>query len=158
MELPDPVAYAVQPLFDALPLDRAMVELLPGEGAGEQYTALVRSALRQAPIAGNLPLHAALWLYVDELDRSHEISQNIKDATGSYWHGIMHRREGDFSNSHYWFTRAGIHPAMLALPGYDGHALVDEVAAVRPANPPEVLRKQRDEWASLFAWCARQRP
>lgn len=156
MELPEPVARAVQPVFDALPLDQAMAELVPREGAGDGLKKTVRAALKAPAIAENPALQAGLWLYVDELDLSHQVSQTMKDPTGAYWHGIMHRREGDFSNSHYWFNRAGDHPAMAALPGYDGHALVDEVAGARRSNPPEVVQKQREEWANLFAWCANQ--
>jgi len=52
---------------------------------------------------------AGLWLMYDDLDRSHTISQSIETPTGSYWHAIMHRREGDFGNSKYWFHRVGKH-------------------------------------------------
>ena len=52
---------------------------------------------------------AAVWLLHDELDQSHRISQDVDTPTGSFWHGIMHRREGDFSNSKYWFARIGRH-------------------------------------------------
>lgn len=54
---------------------------------------------------------SGLWLHHDFLDRSHEISQEISAPMGSYWHGIMHRREGDFWNAKYWFRRAGELPA-----------------------------------------------
>ena len=155
MDLPEHIAAAVQPLFDVLPLDDAMPELVPQSGAAEDVKGIVRAVLKSPAVGDQPALQSALWLYVDELDLSHEISQTLKDATGSYWHGIMHRREGDFSNSHYWFNRTGAHPAMASLPGYDGHGLVDEVAAARPANPRDVVQKQREEWANLFAWCAR---
>src|SRR4051794_32254466 len=46
-------------------------------------------------------LVAGLWLWHDWLDESHRISQRVETADGSYWHAIMHRREGDFSNSKY---------------------------------------------------------
>src|SRR5262249_35721072 len=48
---------------------------------------------------------AALWLHHDFLDESHRISQEIETPTGSYWHGILHRREPDYGNSKYWFRR-----------------------------------------------------
>jgi hypothetical protein len=58
---------------------------------------------------------SGLWLYHDFLDESHSISQEIHSATGSYWHGIMHRREPDYSNSKYWFRRVGEHPIFSEL-------------------------------------------
>ena len=36
---------------------------------------------------------SGLWLLYDFLDESHVISQDINTTTGSYWHGIMHRRK-----------------------------------------------------------------
>src|SRR5262245_42828676 len=58
---------------------------------------------------------SGLWLYHDWLDESHRISQSIDTPTGSFWHAIMHRREGDFSNSKYWYARCANHPAMAPL-------------------------------------------
>ena len=53
---------------------------------------------------------SGLLLWNDALDESHNISQGLEDQTGSYWHGIMHRREPDYSNAKYWFGRVGAHP------------------------------------------------
>jgi len=53
---------------------------------------------------------SGLWLLHDFLDESHTISQGIATASGSFWHGIMHRREGDFSNAKYWFRKVDDHP------------------------------------------------
>lgn len=54
---------------------------------------------------------AGLLLLNDDLESSHQISQQINTRTGAFWHAIMHRREGDFSNARHWLQTAGIHPA-----------------------------------------------
>jgi hypothetical protein len=72
---------------------------------------------------------SAAWLLHDYLDESHKISQEIDTQSGSFWHGIMHRREGDFSNAKYWFRRVGKHP-VLDLVGQRAA----EMAAVRGAE------------------------
>ncbi|RXZ80071.1 hypothetical protein EBB07_20225 [Paenibacillaceae bacterium] len=60
-------------------------------------------------------LKSGLLLWNDNLDSSHTLSQDINNVTGSYLHAIMHRMEGDYSNSKYWFRLAGDHPAMVKL-------------------------------------------
>ena len=60
-------------------------------------------------------IKSGLLLWNDALDESHTISQELQNQTGSYWHGIMHRREPDYSNSKYWFGRVGTHPIFPAL-------------------------------------------
>lgn len=52
---------------------------------------------------------AGLWLWNDLLEESHAISQAVHTAEGSWWHGIMHRREPDAGNASYWFRRVGDH-------------------------------------------------
>ena len=74
-------------------------------------------------------LQSAALLWHDDLDGSHEISQGIQTADGSFLHGIMHRREPDNSNAKYWFRRVGDHPSFPALA-----VAVRDFAA---ANPPE---------------------
>lgn len=58
---------------------------------------------------------AGLLLWNDDLDASHRVAQDIETPTGSFWHAIMHRREGDGGNSKYWWARTGRHPAFAGV-------------------------------------------
>ena len=60
-------------------------------------------------------IKSGLLLWNDALDDSHDISQGLRNNTGSYWHGIMHRREPDYGNAKYWFGRVGTHPIFPKL-------------------------------------------
>lgn len=124
---------------------------------------------------------AGLWLWHDYLDESHQISQSLASATGSFWHAIMHRREGDFSNSKYWYARCRNHPIIGTLtnqaaqilhplpadkrllrlinPTWDPEAFVDLVESVhqRPNDPlhATAVSLQQLEWRILFDHCTR---
>lgn len=174
LHLPEPFTDALRPLFEALPPGRAMDRLVVDDGhaAAPEHVALVEQITRLPVIHDRPDLAAALWLYVDELDRSHTLSQGIDTPTGSFWHAIMHRREGDFSNSKYWYRRVGKHPAMnrisisggsagsgTTVGGYDPHAFVDRVERCVQRDPTkcaELVTMQRREWFALFEWCAGQ--
>ncbi|MBC8002177.1 MAG: hypothetical protein H7X97_06275 [Opitutaceae bacterium] len=86
----------------AVKLNRRLDELFKGSRLDHGRQMLIRSL-------------SLLWH--DHLDASHEISQDIPDADGSYLHGIMHRREPDYGNAKYWFNRVGKHPAFPLLAG-----------------------------------------
>lgn len=122
---------------------------------------------------------AGIWLLFNYLEESHTISQSIEAPTGSFWHGIMHRREGDFFNSKYWFERVGEHPVFPQLKKIAGelafavesHPTVSflnkqtrwnpfdfvDLVEARLANksPHELLCKriQQCEWELLFDFC-----
>lgn len=107
---------------------------------------------------------SGLWLLAGELDRSHTISQNISSAEGSFWHGIMHRREADFGNSKYWFGRVGSHPVFDQLAKLtegiytDPYQFVDECSRVQRGggeSPQQCQRVQWLEWQALMAHCIR---
>jgi hypothetical protein len=124
---------------------------------------------------------AGLWLWHDGLNESHRIAQSLSDSTGSFWHAIMHRREGDFSNSKYWYARAAGHPAINVLAaqagsliadypadqrllrivarGFDPNALVDLVEQVHqtPDDPSHraAVSLQQLEWRILFDQCGK---
>jgi hypothetical protein len=109
---------------------------------------------------------AGFWLWLDGLDECHRIVQNSPDekweATYAFWHAIMHRREGDFSNSKYWYARAGEHPVFKTLAaqpgGWSAGALVDLVREVhqKPDDPRYKLavKMQKLEWETLMEYCA----
>ncbi len=106
----------------------AIIAQAPRPGLGDTpKCAKTRDAIEEL-LASKTPLAATtgdpqsealalsgLWLLAGELDRSHTISQSVETAEGSYWHGIMHRREGDFWNSKYWFRRVGRHSVLAEL-------------------------------------------
>jgi hypothetical protein len=154
LELPQALAEAMAPLFRLAPMEGAMTALVVTSEASPALVGEVSRIVEHPAIDGNPGLAAGLWLYIDDLDRSHTVSQGMDDETGSFWHGIMHRREGDFSNSHYWFRRVGRHPAMALIPGYDAHAFIDAVAAAHAQAPEALVQMQRAEWQALFRWCA----
>jgi hypothetical protein len=107
---------------------------------------------------------AGVWLLHDFLDESHMISQSIETPSGSYWHAIMHRREGDFSNAKYWYRRVGRHPVLEKLSerlgeDYDPFQFVERCeSAIRrkQGDLNACLDIQRAEWELLFDSCYRE--
>jgi hypothetical protein len=124
---------------------------------------------------------AGLWLYFDWLEPSHRISQDLPGATGAFWHAILHRRDGDFSNSKYWYARCRNHPILPAIganvsrivnempadksllrlitPGWNPDAFVDFVEQIHTqSNDPRYtlgVAIQKIEWQMLFDHCTR---
>jgi hypothetical protein len=175
-ELFDPTTYG--PLVADLLTEKRLAPLGPGTPNGAMKPKL--EALR---VEGLFPYQtrdldmgraclAGLWLYHDFLDESHSISQEIATPTGSFWHGIMHRREPDPSNAKYWFHRVGDHPVFEELAkdaadlGYLGMGMrwepfdfVDSCEEHRGSGSEAELtcrRVQRREWELLFDWCYEQ--
>jgi hypothetical protein len=158
-------------------------------GAGDREAFAALQALSPEDMLSQQPkdrdeaagLLAGLWLWHDCLDESHRISQSITTPTGSMWHAIMHRREGDFSNSKYWYARCRNHSMLqtlgatanevintfpadkrafkIAVNGWNPDALVDLVEAVcdKPSDPSHRLAVslQQLEWRTLFDSCTR---
>jgi hypothetical protein len=126
-------------------------------------------------------VRAALWLWHDWLESAHRIVQSLNTPSGAFWHAIMHRREGDLSNSKYWYARCADHPILPALgvaaggvispypadkellkiahDGFHPAALVDLVQKVhdKPEDPRHSLAValQQLEWRVLFDHCVR---
>ncbi len=151
LNLPQEIAEACAPLFRAVPWENAMPHLL---GSHPHHRETVEAILALPVMQQNPALSAGLWLYVDDLERSHTVSQSLPDPTGAFWHGIMHRREGDFSNSRYWMRRAESHPLLSGSEIPDPVELVHAVAGAGGRDDPALIARQRTEWAALFQWCA----
>ena len=86
--------------------------------AKEKLKTAAERQLLSGPVVGHEDARAmlsGLWLWHDWLDESHTLSQSIHTPTGSLWHAIMHRREGDFSNSKYWLSKCEGHPVFATL-------------------------------------------
>jgi hypothetical protein len=182
----DPQAYGpvLAPVLETdrrRPLDAGR----PDQSARSALEALsVDTAFRHARIVDHDAARcclSAVWLLHDFLDESHTISQKIETSSGSFWHGIMHRREGDFSNAKYWFRRVGRHGAFEAIgqraaelaavrgderaikklitsSAWDPFAFVDLCeSAVHGKNPSLelCLDIQQAEWEMLFDHCYR---
>ena len=145
---------------------------IPGLAAGPQDSRLA-ATIRQSSthgwkdVAGSARslCESGLWLLAGDLDRSHEISQADHSAEGSFWHAIMHRREGDFGNSKYWFRRVGEHPLFdqlseLTQGEYDDpFEFVDVCSeAVQQGGDAEQRCKaaQWTEWQALMVHCLQQ--
>lgn len=116
---------------------------------------------------------SGLYLLAGDLDRSHAISQAIESTEGSFWHGIMHRREPDYGNAKYWFRRVGQHEAYDAmhaaaakanLASHDGAgsdrwdplALVDLYQAGHQRGgeaEQQAIQLGWIEWQVLFSYC-----
>ena len=71
-----------------------------------------------APLLPNAPIglvRAGLFYYHNALDDSHKQAARDEGDPAAYWHGMVHRREGDFENARYWMRRAGEQPVFQEM-------------------------------------------
>ena len=126
-------------------------------------------------------VRSGILLRADLNDASHTVSQSLETTEGSYWHGLMHRREPDFSNAKYWFRRVGEHPifvdlrsaairlaeqklpegelrSLLTAEAWDPYMFVDACQeALYEGRDRELCLQIADaEWRLLFDFCYRQ--
>lgn len=121
---------------------------------------------------------AGILLWNDDLKAAHPLVQELPDDTAAFWHAVLHRREGDYSNARYWWNRVGEHPAFepifdSVLHRVPEFSLLDEVRASGRWLPlefnaacqkwasdgkheAELRATQRLEMRGLLEWCASQ--
>jgi hypothetical protein len=156
-------------------------ELVPTEPIDYSLLQRIRDA-DDAAISGGKPIadsgmfalvRGGLFYAVDAIHEAHAIFQEAKGDLGSYWHGMMHRREGDFDNARYWFRRAGTLPFFASLqqaasefsadmarqPNWDPYLLTGQCEQARFGAEEavvECVRLQRVEFDGIFDYCWRQ--
>jgi hypothetical protein len=163
-----------------------LVPRKPGSAeAAEMLHALSPADLLDKPVQSSddaACLLSAMWLWHDYLDESHTISQQIHTPSGSYFHAIMHRMEGDFGNAKYWYAKCASHPVLpviaatakdivsrapldkaalrMTLQEWNGPAFVDYVQSLHESPSDEryavAVALQQLEWRALFDYCTRQ--
>lgn len=161
--------------------DGLLSRLMPGDILDREAWRRARDA-DDATVAGGVPIRqpdffrlvrGGVLYALDDLDGSHRIFQDAPGDLGSYWHGMVHRREGDFDNARYWFRRAGTLPVFAAMHGraaaisadmarqlsWDAYLFTGlcEQARFGAEDERRVLPQlQRVEFDVLFDYCWRQ--
>lgn len=153
----------------------ALVKEVKGLGVEELFGGRVIDRERA------MAARAGLFLAIDAWDEAHAVAQDLDIPEGSYWHGIVHRREPDASNAKYWFRRVGRHPVFEQLgnpqvrQSLKQAAVFDDIVTAghwdpfrfvdwcmrcedgkRPELRSELEELQRWEMLLLLTYCVRQ--
>ena len=125
----------------------------PLSGSGAAAGALVKELCSHEKHALKRRLLEAFLLYaLDDIHAAHAIFQEDDSFFGSYGHGMMHRREGDFWNANYWFRRAG-NPKRLCFPDNRSPCEITALCEKALSNPrtlPETIFILHQEWVLLL--------
>lgn len=103
--------------------EHTLDEPLPSEPTDYAFVIRIREAADDAltggiqtqPQAPLSLLRAGLFYFHNALEDSHKEVGKTESAIASYWHGMIHRREGDFDNARYWMRRTGDHPTFYEM-------------------------------------------
>ena len=117
-------------------------------------------------------VRGALFYALDALEDGHRLFQDAPGDLGSYWHGMMHRREADFDNARYWFRRAGrmaffpaVHGAVKQASGlfarqptWDPYLFTGECEQAKygAETEAELAKVQQGEFEAVFDYTWRQ--
>ncbi len=161
---PFDAASPLHAVYDALvSRDPLPALVVPGNPWRPEIAQTLQTARTESTVPE--PVLAALHLLNDDLDAAHVLVQDDTSQTGSYLHYLVHRREGDWSNTRYWAARTGEHPIFATLAQRAGRRKWDARAAVgemETANwqPHDSLgyvaaaKLSAQEMAEAIAWCA----
>jgi hypothetical protein len=152
-----------------------LLRLIPSEPGHVETIRRIRAAVEEELTGGavladaSYPklIRAGLFYAHDALEESHRIVQEIGDPLGSYWHGMIHRREGDFDNARYWYRRTGrlnifsemhrkaaeISALMARQMDWDPYVLVGQCEQARfgaDVEQAELVGLQRIEFGVMF--------
>ena len=116
------------------------------------YNAALTPEIENSGVSGLAKI--GLHLLNDDLEASHVLAQAHEgEPLADYWHAIIHRREGDYGNSRYWFGRVGRAPILAEIYGADPAApalFVERCRAVGRGRDAALEQFQRDEIARLL--------
>jgi hypothetical protein len=154
-----------------------LLRLRPTEPGSPDALRRIRDATEEELTGGAVLAHASyprliraglLYAY-DGIDESHRIVQEIRTDQAGYWHGMIHRREGDFENARYWFRRTGrlgvfaemharaseVSPLMARQMDWDPYVLVGQCEQARfggDVDQKELVSLQRLEFEVMFGY------
>ena len=73
-----------------------------------QFETFQQSIREAAPPAGVTVYLSALWYDAHgDWSTAHKMADSLEDATASWVHAYLHRKEGDLWNADYWYRKAG---------------------------------------------------
>ena len=174
---------AVAEILGSIENGQRLIPLAPGSSEEGGGLSTLRTTSQADIFDGNAvasPVFAAcarsaLFLYFSALDESHDLSQEIHTATGSFLHGIMHRQEPDYSNAKCWFRGTGEHELFSTLREealrlrLRDESLQDQIRASSKWDPfwfvdccqahrseSDLLEIQRLEWQLIFDYTYRR--
>ena len=161
--------------------DGLLEKLLPTEPLSYDLLLRIRAADDAALSGGRAVGHAenfalnrgGLLYAVDAIDEAHAIFQEGQGDLAAYWHGMMHRREGDFENARHWYRRAGALPCFAELhraagqfsadmsrqENWDPYLLTGACEQARfgaEEGAAELAKLQRAEFEGIFGYTWRQ--
>ena len=76
-----------------------------------KYLDFINSIEEEKPPKNLAKIHLSIWYILkNNWDMAHDIAQDIPSESASWIHAYLHRKEGDISNAHYWYSRANKTP------------------------------------------------